>query len=283
VLQRFFSRLQLKRLVTISGEIVYLEGGSGPTLLLIHGFGDNKDSWAKLAGYLTKHYHVIVIDVPGFGDSYHPKADYTVVKQVERINEFVEVKELSLFTLVGNSYGGYLSTIYAGMFPKLVSALLLISPLGVQQSEQSAVFKDIASGQRPKLLPITVDDFRHLIRLCFNKQPYIPQFVLRHLSYSAKENALVRESIFYVTHRVKDDQIQFDIPIESILKSITIPTSVIWGECDNILSYTGVGVIESLKNLVVVTETFEGVGHLPQLECPEKLASYLINFLSIVD
>ncbi len=52
-------------------EIAYLEGGSekNPTLLLIHGFGADKDNWLRFARPLTERYHVVALDLPGFGDS----------------------------------------------------------------------------------------------------------------------------------------------------------------------------------------------------------------------
>jgi pimeloyl-ACP methyl ester carboxylesterase len=280
LMQRFINRLTFKKLKTKSGDIAYLEGGSGSTLLLLHGFGDNKDSWTQLTGFLTKHYNVIALDIPGFGDSYHPEADFAVLQQAKRINEFVSAKKLTTFTLVGSSYGGYLSAIYADIFPEKINGLFLISPLGVQRSEQSNVFKDIVDGQHPKLLPNTVDDFHYLLGLCFNKPPYIPKFVLRQLSYSARENSLIREHIFFATHRLGDDQIEFDIPLESILESISVPTFVVWGDCDNILSIKGADAIAGLKNAAIVTEKLNFIGHLPQLECPNKLANHFINFAS---
>ncbi|MDF5864931.1 alpha/beta fold hydrolase [Pseudomonas aeruginosa] len=56
-------------------EIAYLEGGSekNPTLLLIHGFGADKDNWLRFARPLTERYHVVALDLPGFGDSSKPQ------------------------------------------------------------------------------------------------------------------------------------------------------------------------------------------------------------------
>jgi abhydrolase domain-containing protein 6 len=46
--------------------IVYLEGGKGPTILLLHGYTANKDNWTSFAAYLTKDYHVVIPDIPGY-------------------------------------------------------------------------------------------------------------------------------------------------------------------------------------------------------------------------
>ncbi|GAC1371229.1 MAG: hypothetical protein NVS3B3_04120 [Aquirhabdus sp.] len=51
---------------------VYLEGGRGEPLLLLHGFNANKDNFTRIAGKLTSKYHVIIPDEIGFGESSHP-------------------------------------------------------------------------------------------------------------------------------------------------------------------------------------------------------------------
>ena len=50
-------------------SIHYLEGGQGETILLLLGFSANKDNWPMLAGSLTENYHVVAVDLPGFGES----------------------------------------------------------------------------------------------------------------------------------------------------------------------------------------------------------------------
>ncbi len=56
--------------VEVNGmNIQYLEGGSGEPLVLIHGFGANKDNWTRIGKFLTPHFHVIAPDLHGFGKS----------------------------------------------------------------------------------------------------------------------------------------------------------------------------------------------------------------------
>ena len=59
----------VKKEVQVDGQkIVYLEGGKGQKILLLHGFGGNKDAWTAFAKYL-KGYHLFIPDIPGFGES----------------------------------------------------------------------------------------------------------------------------------------------------------------------------------------------------------------------
>ncbi len=69
----------VKRQVTLPDgmRISYLEGGRGDDLILLHGFGADKDNFLRIAPFLEPSYHVIVPDLVGFGDSSHPaEADY---------------------------------------------------------------------------------------------------------------------------------------------------------------------------------------------------------------
>jgi abhydrolase domain-containing protein 6 len=71
--------------------IVYLEGGQGPTVLLLHGYTGNKDNWIRFAPYLTKTYHVVIPDVPGYGESSKPaEASYDLSSQISRLHQFTQ-------------------------------------------------------------------------------------------------------------------------------------------------------------------------------------------------
>ena len=79
--------------VTLSDgtRIAYLEGGSGEPLVLVHGFGADKDNFTRVARWLTPHYRVIAPDLVGFGESTHlPDADYHYAAQAERVRAFVQ-------------------------------------------------------------------------------------------------------------------------------------------------------------------------------------------------
>ncbi len=78
--------------VEVNGmNIQYLEGGSGEPLVLIHGFGANKDNWTRIGKFLTPHFHVIAPDLPGFGESSkEPDGRYTIKDQAVFLKKFIE-------------------------------------------------------------------------------------------------------------------------------------------------------------------------------------------------
>src|ERR1700758_5044177 len=84
--ERGAAHLQRKETDIPGMHVVYLEGGQGQPLILIHGFGADKDNWTRVARFLTPHYHVYAPDLPGFGESSKPdSAGYTVADQVNYV------------------------------------------------------------------------------------------------------------------------------------------------------------------------------------------------------
>jgi len=93
---------------------VYLEGGKGEPLMLLHGFGANKDNFVRVAKYLTPHYRVVIPDQIGFGESAKPpKGDYAPRAQAERLRALAKALGMPQLHLGGNSMGGHIALTYA--------------------------------------------------------------------------------------------------------------------------------------------------------------------------
>jgi pimeloyl-ACP methyl ester carboxylesterase len=121
-LEQQIAGLSNERLEVANLSIHYYEGGpsDAETLLMIHGFGANKDNWLRFARHFTERYHVIALDLPGFGDSSQPHASYDVGSQVERVAAFTQALGIKKTHLIGNSMGGHISALYAARYPEQV-------------------------------------------------------------------------------------------------------------------------------------------------------------------
>ena len=81
-------------------HIEYLEGGQGDVVLLLHGFGANKDNWTRISKHITPHYRAIAPDLPGFGESSRqPDANYTIAAQADRIHALARTLGIKSFHL----------------------------------------------------------------------------------------------------------------------------------------------------------------------------------------
>jgi pimeloyl-ACP methyl ester carboxylesterase len=172
--ERRFAGLIKKEIQVDNHKIVYLTGGKGPTILMIHGFGGSKDNWTRFAKHLTSEYHVVIPDLAGFGESSQiPKERYDAEKQMKRIDRFTEALKLKKFHLAGNSMGGLFAAMYGAKYPQKVLTMALLAPGVVGSANPSEVAILIKNGKNP-LLTGSPEDFDKLLNLCFVKPPSMP-------------------------------------------------------------------------------------------------------------
>lgn len=268
--QRRAAGLAEKSIEIDGHRIVYLEGGRGEPLLLLHGFGANKDHWLLVAPFLTRHYRVIAPDLPGFGDSSRlPGATYTLSDQLNRIHAFARALGLSRFHLGGNSMGGYLAAHYAARERDSVQSLWLLAPAGVAAAEPSELQQMMARGENP-LIVRTAADFDRLSKLCFVRPPYVPGAFRRCFVARA-----IRESEFNT--KLFAELFAEAIPLETSVDGLPIRTLIMWGEADRLLHVSGAAVLARvLPNAVSIL--MPRTGHVPMIEQPAAAADGFLRF-----
>lgn len=115
-------------------KIRYLVMGSGPQVLLLHGFGGFLETWAFNIPPLSKHYRVYAIDLPGHGLSDKPDNSYSPAFAVASANDILEALGIEQATLIGHSLGGAVSINIALSLPERVSRLVLIDSAGLSRT-----------------------------------------------------------------------------------------------------------------------------------------------------
>ncbi len=171
--QRRSADLVKKEVQVDDHRIVYLEGGTGETIVLLHGFGGYKDQWTAFAKYL-KGYHLVIPDISGFGESSQvPTDNYSVESQVGRIDRFVEVLKLDKFHMAGNSMGGAYAATYGAKHPGKVLTLALLDTAGVPSPNKSEFVLQLEKGNN-LLLAGNTEDVEKLLALIYAKMPPIP-------------------------------------------------------------------------------------------------------------
>src|ERR1700683_371651 len=114
------------RVIATNGTSLYVRvGGSGPAIVLLHGFGDTGDMWAPLASNLLRDHTVIVPDLRGMGLSAHPDAGYTKRNQavdIVGVMDALRVEKADLVTHdIGNMVGYALAVQYPGRITRWVA------------------------------------------------------------------------------------------------------------------------------------------------------------------
>lgn len=267
--ERNKSSLEAKSLTLNSGDkIAYLEGGNlnGAPLLLIHGFGGNKDNFTRIADKLGE-YHLLIPDLLGFGNSSKPMdADYSSDAQARRLNEFLKQKNLNNgIHIGGNSMGGSISVAYAAMFPREVKSLWLLDSAGFWSAGLFERYQNATADNNPLVIDNTKQYFA-LYHLVMNKPPFIPKTVQ---AVFAQDNINNRD-----LHRKIIEQVVTD-NVEARAKVITaqqIPTLVVWGKEDKVIKPETAYLMKQLMPHAKVL-LMPDVGHVPMIEAVNQTAA----------
>lgn len=270
-LERFTSGLKRRVIQVGDHRIVYSEGGNGEPVVLLHGFGASADSWNRFAKPLTKRYHVIAPDQPGWGASTRiASASYGYPAQVERLHQFLSALGLKRVHLVGHSMGGFIASAYAARYPDEVITLGLIAPHGMVEPEASELFRDVAKGDN-WLVATTRPEFDRLLNNVFAKRPYAPKAVLNYLADHAIRNSAQSAKIFA-------EMQTNDPPLADRLAKVTAPAWIVWGDQDRVLHVSSADLFrQGIKNSEVMI--IPGSGHMPLVENAGACAKAWLDFI----
>lgn len=269
-LERQRSGLVLRHIDLPGGlRCVYLEGGQGEPLMLLHGFGADKENFTRVARFLTPHYRVIAPDQIGFGESAHPQeADYAPAAQAERARALAHALGIGRLHLGGSSMGGQIALTYAALYPAEVESLWLLDPAGVWSAPESEVRRIVRETGRNPLMARTEDEFARTFALVMSDPPYIPRPMLDVMAQARIRNFALEDRIF--------KQLAAD-SVETRVTGIAAPTLIVWGDQDRALNPATAEVLHKLmpRSRVVM---MPGVGHLPMVERPRQSAEEYLQF-----
>ena len=261
-----------ERTLTINDlRFSYLDGGTGEIILMIHGFGANKDSWNRFARYLTDSFRVIAIDLPGHGDSTSDDEwKYDFESQVSRLSTFIDRIGIDRFHIIGNSMGGVIAINYTHQNPERTITLGLMNSGGVLSPTKSEYMHLLEKGINP-LLVNSRDEFDNMLAFVMAKPPYIPWFVKDAVYEQYMKRQSINEKIF------RDISTQETIKT-SLLSKVDIPVFIIWGKQDRVLDVSSVAKLEKSfpRSYSVI---LEDAGHAPMVEKPKTSAAHYTKFL----
>ncbi len=106
-------------------KIHYSDSGSGKVIVLIHGYLETGEVWEKFAEILSAHFRVLIIDLPGHGQSDPAGEINTMELFAEAVKELLDVSGVSKAFIAGHSMGGYAALAFVQLFPEYLSGYSL--------------------------------------------------------------------------------------------------------------------------------------------------------------
>lgn len=202
--------------INIDGlNINYIDEGTGYAVLLLHGWGGSIQTMKPITNILNGKCRVIVLDLPGFGQSDIPETPWNSYDYAQCIKKFIDALGLNNIILFGHSHGGRIAIILSSKY-NLVKKLILIDSAGIIPKRKLKYFIKVYSFKLMKKIYIAFSKGN-------NKDEKLEKFYKKHGSTDYKESqGIMRQTMVKV---INDNLI-------NLLPSIQAPTLLIWGEND---------------------------------------------------
>lgn len=260
----FVSLTPMLKSINIDGlSVTYDVAGSGPALILMHGWGCDHTTVASIAATAAQTHTVYSLDLPGFGQSDEPREPWTPKRYAAMLRSFAETLDIRRPSLAGHSYGGRVAIVYAAEHPDEVDKLILIDAAGVKPRRSLRYYLKVYSFKaRRRWLELTLGREKAKAR--------IEAARARHGSADYRAASPMMRATMSLS--VNDDLCHF-------MPSIKAPTLLLWGENDTATPLRDARRMERLipdTGLVI----FPGAGHYSFLDAPAHFAAVLSSFLS---
>lgn len=251
----------------------YLEGGTGEPVVLLHGYGADKDGFSSLVPFLRPWFRVIVPDLPGFGDHLPDwSLTYDIEHQVGRLAAFLQAVGVSRCHLLGISLGGYVAARYAAGFPQQVCSLTLVDSAGFSSPVPSDAMRLMEHQGRNIFMYRNEEQLAELYRFLLYQPLNLPEGVRRYWTCRGLAQRAWRQKLL-------DDLISGGIyDMDGLAHLIQAPTLVVWGAQDRICHVSAVeGILAKIANSRAYI--LQNCGHIPTIEYPMLFRKIFLGFL----
>lgn len=255
--------------------------GSGPPLLLLHGFADSADTWRLLLDRLGRaDRRAVALDMPGFGRADRLADDEPVLAQLTRfaaaaVERFAPEGGA---VLCGNSLGGCVSLLLAERSELELAGAVPIAPAGLEMARWLAIVErePLLRGLLASPLPVPPQVLQRIVaeiyrRLVFHRPGDVEPLVARAFAAHFRDRATTARILDSARRMLPELREPFD------LERVACPLLMVWGEQDAMVFQTGAQrVLDAVPDARL--ELFGSCGHCPQIEAPDRLAGLLLDF-----
>lgn len=264
-----FANAQTSKEINLFGQkIHYVEAGSGPTVILLHGLGGSTQVWQLNVAALAEKYHVVVPDQIGFGKSDKPLVNYRIRTYVDFLDQFCKQLKIERASLVGNSMGGWIAAAFAAAFPDRVDKLVLVDAAGYKPP------KDLDTRTFYGLNPTTREGMKVLVAKVFYNKLF-----LTDVAIDQAIAARLAAGDGYTINSITESIIRGEDFLDDAVKTIKRPTLLIWGRQDGLVPLAeGEHFNRDISGSKLVV--FDQCGHMPQIEKPAEFNAAVLKFLS---
>ncbi len=239
-------------------KINYEEKGKGEPILFVHGWPASIKSLNKLYHLASKDYRSIIIDLPGFGKSDNPGADWGVGEYASHIAAFIHELGTKNVHYFGHSFGGELGIYLASRFPDVVKSLIISNSSYKRDGKPKKAVKIL------KNLLTRIYSFKSV-------EPYAKKYFYRIF--------FPNSDILKAPHLESNFRKIVTQDLTSYLKDIKAPTLILWGQLD---TTTPIHWAHELNEKIKKSKlrVFPDATHNLPLKYPDEVFEEVDSFLS---
>jgi pyruvate dehydrogenase E2 component (dihydrolipoyllysine-residue acetyltransferase) len=234
-------------------------GEDGDVVLLVHGYGGDRNSWLFLQQPLAERYRVYALDLPGHGTSAKDVGEGTLGVLADAVTGVLDALGAGRAHLVGHSMGGAVALAVAAGDPGRVASLTLIAPSGFGSEINAGYLRGFADAQtRRELKPVIGELFA-------DESLVTRQLVEDLLAYKRLDG--VDEALHALLGTLLDGDAQRgDSAAALAAVGGAVPVTVIWGRADRVIPAAQAQAVAGAVRYVI-----DGAGHMPHMERPAEV------------
>jgi pimeloyl-ACP methyl ester carboxylesterase len=264
---------QLRSVQCHGRRVNYVEMGSGPPVVLVHGLSGSWQNWLETIPHLARAHTVFAVDLPGFGRSELPPEDVSIPGYGRFLDAFMGELGFDRAALVGSSMGGLIAAQTAAAFQARVERLVLVSAPGLGRPQQVADGVDIGRSFIARLAPHArfAGHIGALRRLALSRLVAHPDRIGKEI-VMASAAGMGKPGVQAALRSI----LTYDF--RPYVREITAPTLLIWGAADRVVpAHVADRYQQALPfaRKVILPDT----GHAPMLERPALFNRLLSEFL----
>jgi pimeloyl-ACP methyl ester carboxylesterase len=273
------------RAINIDGDrIAYRAAGEGPVLLLIHGLAGSAVTWRHVMPALTERFRVVAPDLLGQGQSDKPRGEYSMGAHANTLRDLLDALGHERATVVGQSLGGGVALQFVYQFPERCERLVLVDSGGFGR-EVTFYLRMLTVPGFEAVFPLFCSP---LLRDAGNRvaawlaragMPSTPASQEVWGSYASLADAANRRAFFRGLRDVIDSSGQAVSALGRLHRVSPLPTLIVWGARDQFLPVRhAIAAHDAIPGSRL--EIFEGVGHYPHCEAPERFVEVFVDFIA---
>ena len=257
----------------------YREDGdpNAPLVVLLHGFADSFTTWDGWVRELKPQFHIISLDFPGHGLTRAPQgSSLSGDSLADFVDAFAAKLALPKFAVAGNSMGGGAAWQLAVRHPDRINALILVDAAG---------FANDKPGKQPLGFVILRYRLGRTVLSKIDNRPLIEQGLKADVYDKSLITPFIVDRFAEFQRAPGHREILMGVNMggragstAQLLSGIRVPTLILWGESDPLIEPAAAkkfaAAISGSKLI-----TYPEVGHLPQLEIPQRSAADVAAFL----